>query len=84
MLRVDGDNRDLNDYYDSLEISRTHYETHYSAEIMIRMSPPLGAGVLGVSDYDLLLIFNIDHFEKNQEVIGKLHVGTHIKFTGYL
>ena len=54
-----------------------------SAEIMVRMDPPL-RGLFHNSDYDLLLVIDKEHFEKNQEALDSLRIGSDIKFKGFL
>lgn len=68
MLRVDGDHED-DDEDPALQISEPskHYLTHSSAEIMIRMDPPLKSW--HSTDYDLLLVLDSEHFNRNQEAL---------------
>ena len=47
------------------------------------MNPPL-KGIYAGEDHDLELTFDEAHFLKNQDVLGKLKLGTDIKFKGYL
>ena len=54
-----------------------------SAEIMVRMDPPL-RGLFHNSDYDLLLVVDKEHFNKNQAALDSLRVGSDIKFKGFL
>ena len=85
VLRVDGNHHDFDeDPAMLIDSQRKHYRTHGSAEIMIRMDPPLNVGEFYMSDYDLLLLLDLDHFTKHQFVLDKLHVGTDIKFKGHL
>ena len=85
VLRVDGDHEDQ-DEDPVLQINgdKDHYQTHNSAEIMIRMDPPLKGGVFYSSDYDLLLVMDSEHFMKNREALDRLKVGSDIKFKGFL
>jgi len=50
---------------------------------MIRMETPL-RGHFVDSDYDLLLVLDSEHFEKNQDELYRLQVGSLIKFKGFL
>lgn len=63
-MRVDGDHAGEDNDMD-LEISKqSHYRTHSAAEIFIRMDKPM-SGLFIDSDYDLLLVLDSEHFEKN-------------------
>lgn len=64
VLRVDGDHSDGDDDPDLLINEKRHYRTHSSAEILVRMDPPL-RGLFFSSDYDLLLVLDSEHFLKN-------------------
>ena len=66
-----------------IEASQKHYMTHKAAEIMIRMETPI-RGYFADSDYDLLLVLDSEHFEKNQDILYQLQVGSLIKFKGFL
>ena len=84
VLRVDGDHLEDLSYDSQTEIStKKHYKAHRAAEIMIRMEPPL-RGLFFSSDYDLLVVLDADHFERNKDALDLLRVGSDIKFTGFL
>ena len=50
----------------------------------MRMTPTLSSGLFFLSDYDLLLTLDSDHFVKHKDILDKLKVGTDIKFRGYI
>ena len=85
VMRVDGDHMDSDDADEALDIEATqkHYMTHKAAEVMIRMETPI-RGYFADSDYDLLLVLDSEHFEKNQDILYQLQVGSLIKFKGFL
>ena len=85
VMRVDGDHMESDDAGESLDIEhdQRHYQTHSAAEIMIRMEAPL-RGHFADSDYDLLLVLDSEHFEKYQDVLYALRVGSLVKFKGFL
>ena len=47
------------------------------------MNPPL-KGLFRDSDYDLLLVLDSEHFQRNTEALDMLKVGSDIKFKGFL
>ena len=49
---------------------------------MIRMDPPLKSW--HSTDYDLLLVLDSEHFNRNQEALDQMRVGSDIKFKGFL
>lgn len=70
VMRVDGDHMESDDADEALDIqaSQKHYMTHKAAEIMIRMETPI-RGYFVDSDYDLLLVLDSEHFERNQDIL---------------
>lgn len=50
---------------------------------MVRMDPNL-RGLFYSSDYDLLLVLDAEHFNRNQEELDMLRIGSDIKFKGFL
>ena len=60
-----------------------HYHTHHATEIFVRMDQPL-RGLFSNSDHDLLLVLDAEHMQKNLDALLNLHVGSDIKFKGFL
>lgn len=84
VMRVDGDHREDDDIDSDLQIGDAkHYYSHASAEVFVRMNPPL-KGLFRDSDYDLLLVLDSEHFQRNTEALDMLKVGSDIKFKGFL
>ena len=85
VMRVDGDHLDEDDLDAELQITEPikHYQTHNAAEVFVRMDYPL-KGLFKESDYDLLLVLDKEHFQKNQDALDALRVGSDIKFKGFL
>ena len=91
MLRVDGDSTEnYEDVKDAIwaddsnwKSTSTLINSAASAEILVRMNPPL-QGLYSGADHDLELIFDEDHFTKFQQTLDSLRVGSDIRFTGYL
>jgi hypothetical protein len=75
VVRVDSADSS-NDLDSWIDISLAEKHKLAAAEVMVSMST--------TQDYDLLLTLDMEHLQKNQDVLDKLHHGTTIKFKGFV